>query len=231
MSNEQRFADLQGPFNGTDNHQGDNQTKAACFIMLHGWGADGRDLIDLVHPLRAYVPHLSLFCPHAPDICSANPFGRQWFALTETLYKNPASAYGEMDSAATMVEQTALALSEQMGFAPHRIFIGGFSQGGMMSLHLAQRAQSQLAGYASIAGALLADKKIAPASDSKAPIFLAHGERDEVVPFGAMARANQMLLEAGYHCQTLARPLMGHSIDAETVNALGRFMATELATD
>lgn len=231
MSNEQRFGDLQGPFNGTDSQQGDTQTKATCFIMLHGWGADGRDLIDLVHPLRAFVPQLSLFCPHAPDICSANPFGRQWFALTETLYKDPASAHGEMDRVAALVEQAAMALSEQMGIEPHRIFIGGFSQGGMMSLHLAQRAKSQLAGYASIAGALLANQNITPAPDSKAPIFLAHGERDEVVPFGAMARANQMLLDAGYDCQTLARPIMGHSIDAETVTALGQFMATELAAE
>ena len=108
-------------------------------IMLHGWGADSSDLASLAPSLlgpvsvssgdTASVHHRGLgsavFVPDAPDICSANPFGRQWFELS-----NPASGI-ERNSLACLQVAGFLAamldsLSAQKGYVSHQIILGGF---------------------------------------------------------------------------------------------------------
>ena len=50
-------------------------------VLLHGWGADGSDLIDLAPHLSARFPHAVICAPDGPEPCTANPMGRQWFDL------------------------------------------------------------------------------------------------------------------------------------------------------
>ena len=63
--------------------QSDAATESApqkMVVLMHGWGADSQDLAPLA-PMLAADAEMSVIVPDAPDICSANPFGRQWFEL------------------------------------------------------------------------------------------------------------------------------------------------------
>ena len=219
-----QFASLEGPFAPAP-ATGANE---AILIMLHGWGADGRDLIDLAGPLQAELPSLHLYSPHAPAPCTANPMGRQWFELTESFFEKPASVLAEIDEVSLVIDEMIQAVSASLSIARHKIILGGFSQGGMMTLHLASRFAAdkikQLGGYASIAGALMAPDNVKPAGDAPAPIWLAHGQLDQVVPFIALEKAQQQFASEGYDVSVCVRDLMGHSIDMPTLESLTQFI-------
>lgn len=225
-----QFASLEGPF-ALANATGADE---AILILLHGWGADGRDLIDLAGPLQAQLPHLHLFTPHAPAPCTANPMGRQWFELTESFFEKPASAVAEIDKVCQVIDEMIEAVSASLSIARHKIILGGFSQGGMMTLHLASLFAAdkakQLGGYASIAGALMAPNKVKPAGDAPAPIWLAHGQLDQVVPFVALEKAQQQFADQGYVVSVCVRDLMGHSIDMPTLESLIAFIKNTTLT-
>ena len=219
-----QFAKLEGPFAPPS----EAATDQMILILLHGWGADGRDLIDLAGSLQAELPHLGLFTPHAPHPCTANPMGRQWFELTERFFEKPASVLAEIEEVAHLIDEMIEALMAEMSVGRHQIMLGGFSQGGMMTLHMAclyaSNKDKKLAGYGSIAGALIAPDKLLPAGDDAAPIWLAHGQMDQVVPFAALDKAKTELAEKQYDVSVCVRPMMAHSIDMPTVESLVGFI-------
>ena len=61
-------------------------------VFLHGYGADGNDLIDLGRQWRALMPEAAFVSPHAPERSTASPMGRQWFALSNRPPEDPAGA-------------------------------------------------------------------------------------------------------------------------------------------
>ena len=207
-------------------------------ILLHGWGADGADLAPLAPSLldpssipfsdtsTAY-PRTSggaVFIPDAPDICSGNPSGRQWFELSD-----PASGIGRNASAclqaASFIEAMLESLSVQMGYFSDQIILGGFSQGGMVSLTAGLAYQKPLCGLFCLSGAWLTPNQSCYQSTSL-PVFLAHGVVDPVLPFACMTQAEDDLATAGFSPQTLRREYMAHGIDPETVHTLNRFIAS-----
>ena len=70
-------------------------------VLLHGWGADGNDLIGLARPLQPSLPNARFASPDAPDRCDQNPMGRQWYGLTE---QNPERARRGVDRAAGLID-------------------------------------------------------------------------------------------------------------------------------
>ena len=50
-------------------------------VFLHGYGADGADLLGLADPLAPHLPDTVFVAPDAPEPCAGNPFGRQWFPI------------------------------------------------------------------------------------------------------------------------------------------------------
>lgn len=216
---------LEGPFYFDTNQA---ERPARLLVLLHGWGADGRDLADLGGPLQQMMPDLGLWCPHAPAACTANPMGRQWFELTERFFSRPEEALDEMTEIVSIIEGAIEALVQEKELAIQDVVIGGFSQGGMMALHLATQSHLPAAGFASLSGALVGEAN--PISDSAQSIFLAHGKSDEVVPFAASREAQSSLEEAGHRVDFLARDGLGHGIDMAVLEALGHFTHNVTAT-
>ncbi|HHB80517.1 MAG TPA: phospholipase, partial [Aliiroseovarius sp.] len=56
------------------------ETKSVV-LFLHGYGADGADLLGLADPLGEYMPDTVFLAPDAPDKCAGNPMGFQWFCI------------------------------------------------------------------------------------------------------------------------------------------------------
>lgn len=190
-------------------------------VLLHGWGADGHDLASLGEGLQHMMPDIALWCPHGPAPCSANPMGRQWFELSERFFQSPEEALPEMETTADVIEAACEALCEDLDLPPSSVVIGGFSQGGMMALHLGTKGHFEAAGYASLSGALIGG--VTPVADTSISFFVSHGTDDEVVPFAASKQAQADLEEAGYVVDFMARPQLGHGIDMATLDGLGQF--------
>ena len=211
---------------------------ARLVILLHGWGADGSDLAPLAPSLLSPVSVASedissanhssfggaVFVPDAPNICSANPFGRQWFELSDPAFgigRNASACLQTAEFIAAMLD----ALSMRMGYASDQIVLGGFSQGGMVSLTAGVGYEKPLAGLFCLSGAWLTSEQICH-QPRNLSVFLAHGMLDSVVPFACIKQAEADLKKAGLTPQTLQREHMAHGIDPETIDALARFIAS-----
>ena len=124
-----KFGNLTGPY--VQPIHGGSATHV--MLLLHGWGADGNDLADLVPFFARRFPRMAFFVPNGPDTCKMNPAGREWFDI-EDRANGPYYA-------APMIQTAIAALLNDLELAESDLVLAGFSQGGMMSLHCGLRLQ------------------------------------------------------------------------------------------
>jgi phospholipase/carboxylesterase len=178
-------------------------------IFLHGWGAEGSDLMELASAIALDFPQAMFVAPDGPEPCSANPVGRQWFALDvdqPTIDSGPSKAMPIVTGfIAEMLAETHI--------EPHQVYLIGFSQGAMMALHVAPRLKDRIGGVVSFSGALLDPHHLKDQIISRPKVLLVHGRDDEVVPFRAMSIAETVLAENGVEVESFAQDGLGHGID------------------
>ena len=102
-------------------------------VFLHGYGADGNDLIELGRVWQPLLPQAAFVSPHAPEPCDGAPMGRQWFALT---FRDPNERWVGVNKAAPVLERFIDAELARHGLPPSALALVGFSQGTMMALHV-----------------------------------------------------------------------------------------------
>lgn len=174
-------------------------------VFLHGYGADGNDLIGLAEFFARALPGAHFASPHAPD---AMPMGgRAWFPLT---MRDP-SEYGRgVRSAAPVLNAYLDAELARHGLGERDLALVGFSQGTMMALHVAYRRKASVAAVVGFSG-LMADADLAGAHP--APTLLLHGTADEVVPPGHTLQAADALGAADIPVEFHMVEGLGHGID------------------
>lgn len=196
---------------------------AALVVMLHGLGADGRDLIALAPMLARALPRALFVSPDAPFPCDMAPYGRQWFSLQD---RAPARLLEGMALAQPIVDgflDGALDALELDGSAAALL---GFSQGAMTSLYAGLRRRTPPAAILAFSGALVGE--VPPprsVGGGYPPVLLVHGEEDPVVPFESFRRARAALTAAGVPVEAVTRPGLGHGIDEAGLDAAQAMLA------
>lgn len=196
-------------------------------VFLHGWGADGNDLISLAPVLGRSLPKAAFVSPHAPFPCEANPMGRQWFSLLD---RNPHNMLSGLSAVVPLVDAFLDEELSRLKLGPEQLALVGFSQGTMTALHIALRREIALAAVVGFSGALIAPEKLPAEIKSRPPVLLVHGQMDQVVPFGSLALAKSGLEAAGVSVETLARPGLGHGIDEAGLMAALKLLTGVFAT-
>lgn len=194
-------------------------------VILHGWGADGHNLIDIGEYLARDLPDAHFIAPNAHEVCEVNPYGFQWFSLTD---RTPAVMLEGTRKAAKVLNAFLDEELARLKLDNSQLALVGFSQGTMLSLHTALRRSPQIACVAGFSGALIDGGTMLPEVAARPPVCLIHGEMDEVVPFIAMDAAAAGLRAAGVEVETHARPYLGHSIDMEGLQIAARFLKGKL---
>lgn len=185
------------------------QTKSIV-MLLHGYGADGNDLIDIAAHWQPHLPNTHFVSPHAPQACSIMPSGRQWFAL------NRRDKQEFIDGVKSARPQLQTIIDEQLkthNLHNHQMALVGFSQGTMMALHIGLNQSEAFAAIIGYSGLLAIDENDTQNFSSKPPVLLCHGTYDEVIPFQAMAMAQQYLHTQGIDVSTYGAQGVGHGID------------------
>ncbi|MEK9970644.1 MAG: prolyl oligopeptidase family serine peptidase [Ferrovibrio sp.] len=213
-------------------------------VLVHGYGADGNDLIELGAQWRNILPDAAFAAPHAPGRIPGFPpgmmGGRQWFALDaydpDLLRRDPhhtAGVYATMQRAA---EQAAPALEQflddelqRYGLGPADLALVGFSQGTMMALHVGLRRDPAPAAILGYSGALLGGAGLQKQLRARPPILLIHGDADEIVPIEAMQAALKLLDAAGIPARHHVSRGLGHGIDGQGLALGGAFLAESFA--
>ena len=190
-------------------------------VLLHGVGADGTDLIGLAPMLAEALPDAQFVSPHAPFEYDMAPLGRQWFSLSD---RNPVALLEGVRNVEPIVNRYMDDMLRMLGLSDDALAVVGFSQGTMTALHAVPRRAKPCAAVVGFSGALVGADVLASEAASKPPVFLAHGEMDDVVPFAAMGMAEEGLRGAGIEVRTSARPNVGHGIDPEGLDLAAKFL-------
>ncbi len=198
----------------------DSEVKSLV-ILLHGWGADAADMFGLAPFLGRVKEGCAFYAPNAPSPCAVSPNGRQWFDIQE----------GEKGAILAMegLQELLINIFDEFSLSPSKVILGGFSQGGMMTL--AVGPLFELAGLISFSGALLTEKKLKKSSNSSPPILLIHGDLDDVVPVSSLIDAQSHLEEKGYNVDVILEKGVGHSINEKGLDAAKKFIDACLPGD
>ena len=197
-------------------------------VLVHGYGADGGDLLGLADPLMPHMPGTVFLAPDAPESCIANPAGYQWFPIPWLDGSDPEAAETGMAAAAADLNAFLDAAMTAEGVTPDRVILLGFSQGTMMSLQIAPRRAQALAGVVGFSGRLLMPEALEDEVISCPPVLLIHGDRDEVVPPESLPEAAQALQAAGFNVYAHVSKDMAHGIAPDGLNLAAAFMRERL---
>lgn len=194
-------------------------------LILHGWGADGYNLIDLADMFASALPDAHFIAPNAPFVCEVNPYGFQWFSLMD---RNPQKMLDGARKAVDILNEFIDEQLAELSLDNSKLALVGFSQGTMTALHLALRRTPQMAALVGFSGALVGSEVLAQEITARPPICLIHGNMDDVVPYASMAHATNVLKANGLSVEAHSRPHLGHSIDMEGMAIAAEFLKDKL---
>ncbi len=197
-------------------------------VFVHGYGADGGDLLGLADPLAPHLPDTLFLAPDAPQDCVGNPFGFQWFPIPWLDGSSQEAAEAGMAASVTLFNAFLDARLAEAGLGPEALALVGFSQGAMMSLHVAPRRATAVAAVVAISGRLLVPERLAADTMVKPPVLLVHGDQDPVVPFEDMALAGNALIEAGFETYGHVMKGTGHGIAPDGLGVTLQFLKEHL---
>lgn len=197
-------------------------------VFLHGFGADGNDLIALGQEWQELLPQAAFVSPHAPEPCAGAPMGRQWFELT---FRSPDERWRGVNKARPVLDAFLDAELARHNLGPESLALVGFSQGTMMALHVALRRAQPIAAVVGYSGIYVTPESADGPDKAKAeigsrpPVFLVHGAQDDLIPAQALFLSANLLAAAEVPVQWHLSPGVGHGIDAEGLRQGGEFLA------
>lgn len=200
----------------------------SAVVFVHGYGADGADLLGLADALAPHLPDTVFFAPDAPEPCVGNPFGRQWFSIPRFDGSSELDAAVAMNLSADDLNAFIDKCLAEEGLKPEALVLLGFSQGAMMSLHVAPRRDEAIAGVVAISGKLMRPATLAMELKVRMPILLIHGDQDQMVPFGEMQAAGTALVANKFQTYAHVMKGSGHGIAPDGLQVALSFIAERL---
>ena len=206
------------------------ENPAWSMIFLHGLGADGHDFaplpaqMDLPAAVRFVLPH----APVVPVTINGGLSMRAWYDVLTLDWNGPEDAAGVRDSGRLL--RRLIRRETERGIPSHRIFIGGFSQGGSVALFTGPRHPEPLAGIVALSTwmpqpATLAEE--GSGANRSLPVFMAHGTYDPTVPMMFGARCRDQLRARGHELLWSTYP-MEHAVCAQEIADLNDWLAARL---
>ena len=199
-------------------------------VFLHGYGADGNDLIEIGKAWQNLLPQAAFVSPHAPHPCGQAPMGREWFPLT---FRIPTERWDGVNAASPGLESFLDAELARHRLPPSALALVGFSQGTMMALHVGLRravAPFAIVGYSGMI-VLKDDSDVEgylPQVRVRPPVLLVHGDADDLIPVQALILSSQALAALEVPVEWHICEGVGHGIDGEGLRHGGEFLARRL---
>lgn len=200
----------------------------AVVVFLHGYGADGADLLGLADPLSDHLPGTAFYAPDAPERSINNPMGYQWFPIPWLDGSSEAQAKEAMGRSITDLNAFLDKVLTDEGLTADRMVVIGFSQGTMMALHVLPRRDQEVAGIIGFSGRLLTPELLDAEARVRPPVLLIHGDQDPVVPFDDMNIAGQALQKANFPVYGHVMEGTGHGISPDGLGVALSFLKERL---
>ena len=181
-------------------------------ILCHGYGGDGKDISSLAINWQRFLPDAIFLCPNAPEVCTVNPQGYQWFDLTsekeEVILEKSLMAEGKLN---TFLDQ----VFDNFELEPTNLALVGFSQGCMVSIQVGLKKKEQINCIIGYSGKVINQKHLSNNINSKPKIFLMHGANDTIVPSTHLLEAKEYLNKCGLKIKIKLFKNCDHKIPVE----------------
>lgn len=204
----------------------------ATVIWLHGLGDSGHGFAPIVPELK--LPDsmgIRFVFPHAPERPVTINNGmrmRAWYDIKSMDFDKRADLTGVRESAEQVSELIDAEIAS--GVPAEKIVLAGFSQGGVIALHLGPRLDKKLAGIMALSTYMCEPtllKAEALKFNQQTPIFMAHGEQDEVVPVIMGKSAFTTLQHQGYDVSWQSYP-MQHNVCMAEIHTISAWLQARL---
>jgi phospholipase/carboxylesterase len=192
-------------------------------VLLHGYGADGSDLISLGWQWRDLWPEMIFVSPNAPEPCDANPAGYQWFPLQ---LDRAAGRLEGVTAARPVIVNFLIDLWAQTGVSPRDTVLCGFSQGSIMALNVGLTLDQPVAAIVAFSGALA----LPGGASVTPPVALIHGEADTVLEPALSRTAAAELQAQGVEVALHITPGLGHGIGPDGLAFATSFLLSHVGT-
>tara|TARA_B100000029_G_scaffold258112_1_gene254802 strand:+ start:1188 stop:1844 length:657 start_codon:yes stop_codon:yes gene_type:complete len=149
-----------------------------AIVLCHGYGGDGKDISVLAMNWQRFLPNAIFLCPDAPEICSVNPNGYQWFDL--------ASDKEEIILEKSLIAEEKLniflnQIYNNFQLEPSKLALVGFSQGCMICIQVGLKQKREIGCIIGYSGKIINQNHLSSNIITKPKIFLMHGTNDEIV--------------------------------------------------
>ena len=187
-------------------------TQQPLLILLHGYGSNEIDLMNLAAYIDPSIHVVSFRAPH-----SLGPESHAWFALDFTL-NGITWNREEADASLQMLTSAIGTIVTETGAAPDRVILGGFSQGAIMALALGLTRPALVRGIAALSGHVpaVAPEDIAIDQLHNMPVFVSHGITDQVLPIQDGRELRDWLtalpVSLSYHEYDMAHEISGETL-------------------
>ena len=181
-------------------------------ILCHGYGGDGKDISNLAINWQRFLPDAIFLCPDAPEVCTVNPQGYQWFDLTTEEEKII------LEKSLIAEEKLNIFLDQvfdNFQLAPSNLALIGFSQGCMMAIQVGLKRKERINCLIGYSGKVINQKHLSDNIKSKPKIFLMHGANDTIVSPTYLLEAKEYLNKHGLKIKTKLFKNCDHVIPVE----------------
>ncbi|MDJ1407797.1 MAG: dienelactone hydrolase family protein [Candidatus Midichloria sp.] len=211
-------------------HPNSSTSKPSKLVfLLHGYGSNKNDLINLAPDLQAYLADVLFISPNAPENFEGNDYcmdAYQWFSLTD---RSEEKMLEGASKSSIILENFITKQAKKFSITLDNIALVGFSQGAMMAMHLGLRLSSTVRGIIAYSGLLIAPSKLKNVIKSKPRVMLIHGTEDTIVPIEEMEKAYNALDANGVMTHTYKCNGLAHGIDSQGVKIGGNFLCEVFA--
>lgn len=204
--------------NGGQYLQARSGTPKSAVLILHGYGADGHNLIDLGRVWSQKMPDTVFIAPNAFEHCEMG-MGYQWFSLMD---RSVDVMHRHIQTIQTQWNQGVQSLLDHFDLIESDIALVGFSQGSMLSLYQGVYGPYHFKGIVGYSGGFAPDEKQIP--HHTPPILICHGLDDDVVPADFSESGHKALTDMGSASQLHLYPRTGHEINEDGFMAGGAFL-------
>ena len=200
-------------------------------FMLHGYGDNAANFLHLANPIDQDKWKAQYVAMNAPNYITGNLMGYQWFDLypngiyiSEAGTKEFEQIKNEISDATNKIISTMEAYCESLNLSLADCILMGFSQGGMMTFEVGNFLKKQLAGLVILSGRIMQNDPIKNKILQQTPIFISHGEKDEVIPVNSFYKSREYLSTNKCNFESHILPFDGHNISPEAINLLQNFI-------
>ena len=181
-------------------------------ILCHGYGGDGKDISALALNWRRFLPDAVFLCPNAPEVCTVNPFGYQWFDMAvendETILEKSLVTEKKLN---TFLDQ----ILDDFQLDTTNLALVGFSQGSMMIIQTALKKKEQINCLVAYSGKIINKQHLSGNIASRPKIFLMHGDKDTIISPSHLLESKEFLVQQNLKIKTKLFKNCEHKISVE----------------